>query len=48
MLPTFGGNPGILYCSYTYIDSENIKIGDVVIVVPLNYKVDRNNFGPKG
>ena len=33
MQPTFGGNPGITYASNAYIDTQDIKLGDVVFLL---------------
>ena len=43
MQPTFGGNPAILYASYAYIDSQDIKLGDVIIFLA----PERNDFGTR-
>lgn len=33
MQPTLGHNPAILYSSYAYVESQDIRLGDVVCVV---------------
>lgn len=37
MQPTLGGNPAILYTSYAYRDSQDVKLGDVVLVLGPDY-----------
>ena len=33
MEPTFSSNPAVAYSSYAYTNSEDVKVGDVVVVV---------------
>lgn len=41
MEPTLGGNPGILYSSYAYIDRDDLKVGDVVMVLDIDFDAKR-------
>lgn len=41
MQPTLGGQPAILYSSYTYVQSRDISLGDVVNVLGPDY--DKNH-----
>lgn len=40
MEPTLGRNPAILYSSYAYTNSEDVKVGDVVVVVKPEFDVE--------
>lgn len=37
MKPNLGHHPGILYSSYAYVYSHDLKLGDVVVVIPLDF-----------
>lgn len=44
MEPTLGGNPGILYSSHAYIDRDDLKVGDVVMVLDIDFDAKRGGI----
>ena len=44
MEPTLGRNPAILYSSYAYTNSEDVKVGDVVTILGSDYDVDGSTW----
>ena len=44
MEPTLGRNPAIMYSSYAYVRIQDIKLGDVVIVVKPDFDKDQGTW----
>ena len=47
MKPTLPGDPSITYRSHAYTDEKDVKLGDVVVVVPFKYDDDGDLYAKR-